>query len=57
MTEQTNNNIEKVFLEKKIRFIIEQRIGMCKILDVIKEKYDIKIFNDDKEIVILVETK
>lgn len=54
-----NNFKDKIFIEKaeKIRLIIQQEIGLSKVLDVIQEKYKAEVFNRNGEIIILVEEK
>ena len=58
------NNIPKgetfedsVFLEKKekIRIIFSQKVGLEKIIDLIKEKYQTEVFKNHKKIIIFVE--
>lgn len=48
---------DKIFIEKgeKIRFIIQQEIGLNKIIDKIREKYKVKIFRSDHEEIVLIE--
>ena len=50
---------DKIFIEKgeKIRLIIQQEIGLGKILDKIKEKFKIGVFKKDDTIIILIEEK
>jgi len=55
MSNQTNN--EKVYLSKTIRFIIQQQVGVGKLLDELQEKYEIRIFRNEKETIVLVEEK
>lgn len=54
-----NQNKEKIFIERgeKLRFIIQQEIGLSKVIDKIREKYKTRIFRSDNEEIILVEEK
>ena len=48
---------DKIFIEKKekIRLIIQQEVGFGKVLDLLKEKYKVEVFNKNGEMIILVE--
>lgn len=49
---------DKVFLEKKekIRLIIQQEIGIEKVIDLIKNKYQTEVFRNNGQIIIFVES-
>jgi len=55
MPNQTNN--EKVYLSKTIRFIVQQQVGVGKLLSELGEKYKIKNFRGEDETIVLVEEK
>lgn len=50
---------DKVFLEKKerIRIIVQQQIGIEKVIDLIRGKYQAEIFRNNSSIIIFVEEK
>jgi len=50
---------DKAFIEQKekIRIIAQQRIGIEKILDLIRGKYMVEVFRNNGNIIILVEEK
>jgi len=50
---------DKIFIEKgeKIRLIIQQEIGLGKILDKIKEEFKVGVFTKNDEIIILIEKR
>ena len=50
---------DKIFIEKgeKIRLIIQQEIGLDKILDKIKEEFKAEVFTKNDEIIILIEKR
>ena len=50
-------NEERVYIGKNYRFLIEQTIGIGKVMDTIRERYDIKELRGDRELIILVEEK
>lgn len=54
-----NQNNEKIFIEKgeRLRFIVQQRIGIWKLFDKLREKYKVKIFKGNGETIVLVEEK
>ena len=48
---------DRVFLEKKerIRIVFAQKVGLDKIIDLIKEKYQTEVFKNSDKIIIFVE--
>ena len=48
---------EKIFIDKKRRLIIQQEIGFGKVLDAIKEKYQVEVFRSNGKEIILIEEK
>ena len=50
-------NQEKIYIGKSFRFIIEQTIGRGKILDALKAKYNVEVFDTNGEIIVLVGEK
>ena len=50
---------DKVFVEKgeKIRLIIDHRIGLIKVLDQLKKRFRVSVFNNrvEDEIILLIE--
>ncbi len=47
----------KVYFGKVIKFIIDQKIGEGKMLDTLREKYEVKKFVGNGETIVLVESK
>jgi len=47
---------EKIFIEKNVRFIIQQQIG-SKIFSQLEKKYKLRIFRGNGKILVLVEEK
>ena len=50
-------NQEKIYIGKSFRFIIEQTIGCLKMLDALKAKYNVEVFDTNGEIIVLVGEK
>lgn len=48
---------DKIFLSKNFRFIVQQNIGIEKILCQIRKDFNVKTFRENGEIIILVEQK
>ena len=48
-------NEEQIFIGKKRRLIIQQEIGFGKVLDAIREKYEVKVLVGNNEEIILIE--
>lgn len=48
---------EKIYVGKTYRMIIEQTIGIGKVLDVVKEKYEVKELIGDTDKIILIEER
>ena len=53
------NKQDKIFIEKaqKVRLIIQQGIGLSKVIDKVREEYQVKEFVLDDEEIILIEEK
>ena len=50
---------DSVFLEKKerIRIVVQQTIGLDKVIDLINEKYQVEVFDKNGTILLFVEEK
>ena len=55
----TTPNNDKIYIEKQetIRLIINQRIGLEKVLDKLNEKFKVNRWQGENEIIIFVEEK
>ena len=55
----TNQNQDKIYIEKQetIRLIINQQIGLEKVLDKLNEKFNVNKWQGENEIIIFVEGK
>ena len=49
-------DIERIYIGRKIRFIVQQEIGFFKILSQLRERFEVKELKDNEETIILVET-
>jgi hypothetical protein len=50
---------DKAYLEKKerIRIVVQQTIGLDKVIDLINEKYQVEVFDKNGTILLFVEEK
>ena len=55
----TNQNQDKIYIEKEetIRLIVQQQIGLEKVLDKLNEKFKVNRWQGENEIIIFVEEK
>jgi|TARA_Y100000310_G_scaffold207361_1_gene207868 hypothetical protein len=52
-----NSNNEKIYIGRNHRFIVEQRVGFSKVLEYLREKFDVKELKDDSYRIVLIEEK
>tara|TARA_Y100000310_G_scaffold69685_1_gene65232 strand:- start:199 stop:372 length:174 start_codon:yes stop_codon:yes gene_type:complete len=50
-------NNEKIYIGRTHRFIVEQTMCFSKVLDCLREKFDVKELKDDSYKIVLIEEK
>tara|TARA_Y100000310_G_C20515850_1_gene731145 strand:+ start:673 stop:852 length:180 start_codon:yes stop_codon:yes gene_type:complete len=52
-----NSNNEKIYIGRSHRFIVQQTVGFSKVLECLRERFDVKELKDDSYRIVLIEEK